>query len=106
MPTALKTCCRQRIEDGRHHHRHSHIRIVRKIETIESWWSHTNYRDGVFIDQNCLPDNSLILRKSSCPVCVTQHGNGMCTWRDVVILGEQPTQPRTNAEYLKEITGD
>src|SRR6185295_11759587 len=92
------------IEDGRHHQRHAHVRIVRQIQPVKSRRRYTQHSEWCFIDQNCLVDDVWIFVESSFPKRITQHRDGMCARRAIVVLRKKSSCPRTNSEHFEEVS--
>src|SRR5689334_6772323 len=60
----------------------------------------------MLVDEDRLADDVWIFRKAAVPEVITEHGDGMSARRAIVVLGEETSGPRANAEHVEEVSAD
>src|ERR1041385_2173097 len=106
MTPALQSRWRQRVENRRHHQRHTHVGIVCQVDAVETRRRNAKHRHRVFVDEDRLADEVRIFIESAFPKLVAQYNDRMRAGCPIVILCEKPAGPRTNTEHFVKVSTD
>src|SRR5690349_11870318 len=60
----------------------------------------------MLVDEDRFADDVWIFREAAIPEAITEYGDGMRTRRAIVVLREETSSPRANAEDVEEVSAD